>query len=268
MSNRRTLGLHYSQSASKAKARAIQSRLEELQTKQAEVVDDQAKHKREVDECRIRYAIAQRGALETMLIFYRLKQLDNADVQKLESLTRWSRDTGEVVKWLRLNQDKFKYPILEPPMLSLNVRDNRFVNAIEACFGANDMQVCLWCMFLLATYSRGPQTFVAQCNEDYRLLNQLVADTPDALGRKARINTWYRDPTQVAPPPLSPEDVSLNARSMCNRSDRSCPARPTRLRRLRSGLRYLPGGHEVFPAIDHQSSSHSESLPPNLKEYF
>ncbi|KIP10370.1 hypothetical protein PHLGIDRAFT_101267 [Phlebiopsis gigantea 11061_1 CR5-6] len=157
----------------KAQGRAIQSQLDEIQARQREFIDDQSKYKREVDVCH-----------------NRLKQLDNADVQKLESLTRWHRDTGDVVKWLRQNQDRFRHPILEPPMLSINVRDRRFVHAIEACFGANDMQ-----------------TFVAQCDEDYRLLNQLVADTPDALGRKARINSWYRDPTHVAPPPLSPEDL-------------------------------------------------------------
>lgn len=100
-------------------------------------------------------------------------------------------------------------PIFEPPMLSINVPDKRYVHAIEACFGANDMQVRPSHFISLAVGLSFPQTFVAQCNEDYQLLNQLVADTPEALGRKARINTWYRDPTNVAPPPASVEEVKI-----------------------------------------------------------
>ena len=59
--------------------------------------------------------------------------------------------------------------------------------------------------------SCGAKTFVAQCNEDYQLLNQLVADTPEALGRKARINSWYRDPTDINPPPLPVEEVRIRS---------------------------------------------------------
>jgi hypothetical protein len=72
-----------------------------------------------------------------------IQALNNADVQKLEALTRWHRDTGDTVKWLRQNRHRFKMEIFEPPMLSISVPDKRFVNAIEACFSANDMQVCI-----------------------------------------------------------------------------------------------------------------------------
>ena len=70
-----------------------------------------------------------------------IQQLDNVDVQKLEALTRWHKDTGDTVKWLRQNRHRFKMEIFEPPMLSISVPDKRFVNAIEACFSANDLQV-------------------------------------------------------------------------------------------------------------------------------
>lgn len=73
--------------------------------------------------------------------FRSLRQLDNADAQKLESLVRWHRDTGDTVKWLREHQHLFKMPILEPPMLSCNVPDKKYVHAIEACFNTNDLQV-------------------------------------------------------------------------------------------------------------------------------
>ena len=52
------------------------------------------------------------------------------------------------------------------------------------------------------------QTFVAQCDEDYRLLNQLVSDTTDALGKTVRITTWFRPADgNIAPPPMTPEEV-------------------------------------------------------------
>ncbi|GJE87507.1 structural maintenance of chromosomes protein [Phanerochaete sordida] len=160
-------------SAFKAEGRAIQSKLDELQQKLRDQVEEQVKYKREADEYRSR-----------------LQQLDNADAQKLDSLVRWHRDTGETVKWLRENQHRFKMPILEPPMLSCTVPNRQFVNSVEALFGPNDLQC-----------------FVAQCEEDYRLLNRLVADTGEALGRRARINSWFRDPHQISPPPVSSEQL-------------------------------------------------------------
>ena len=52
------------------------------------------------------------------------------------------------------------------------------------------------------------QTFVAQCDEDYRLLNQLVSDTTEALGKTVRITTWFRPADgNIAPPPMTPEEV-------------------------------------------------------------
>ena len=53
------------------------------------------------------------------------------------------------------------------------------------------------------------QTFVAQCDEDYQLLNRLVVDTPEALGRRVRVMTWYRpdDGRGIMPPPMSVQEV-------------------------------------------------------------
>lgn len=51
------------------------------------------------------------------------------------------------------------------------------------------------------------QTFVAQCEEDYQTLNNMVADSPEALGRKARINTWFRRRSTPHAPPASHEEV-------------------------------------------------------------
>jgi hypothetical protein len=61
--------------------------------------------------------------------------------RKLENLKRWDKDTHDAVIWLRQNRDKFKQEIIEPPCLSLSVKDKRFTNAIEACFNANQLKV-------------------------------------------------------------------------------------------------------------------------------
>jgi len=54
-----------------------------------------------------------------------------------------------------------------------------------------------------------PQTFVCQCREDYDTLTNLVNDTPQALGRKGRIQVWFRPyaPDNLVPPPMSQEDA-------------------------------------------------------------
>ena len=70
-----------------------------------------------------------------------MQQLDDASHRKLESLSRWDRDCGDAVRWLRQNQNKFKMEIFEPPMLSCTVPDNRFVHAVEACFGSAQLKV-------------------------------------------------------------------------------------------------------------------------------
>jgi hypothetical protein len=52
------------------------------------------------------------------------------------------------------------------------------------------------------------KTFVAQCDDDYRLLNQLVSDTTEALGKKARITTWFRpEGANITPPPMTADEM-------------------------------------------------------------
>lgn len=40
-------------------------------------------------------------------------------------------------------------------------------------------------------------------------MNRLCVDTPEAIGRKARINTWYKakDESRLTPPPASREEL-------------------------------------------------------------
>jgi hypothetical protein len=48
---------------------------------------------------------------------------------------------------------------------------------------------------------------VTQCEEDYKLLNRWVADTPDALGRKGLITSWFRERANISDPPMTTEQV-------------------------------------------------------------
>ncbi|KAI0677714.1 P-loop containing nucleoside triphosphate hydrolase protein [Trametes maxima] len=121
-----------------------------------------------------------------------LQQLDNQTHQKLEQLKRFDRDCGDVVEWLRKNPNRFRMEIFEPALLCVTVPNRNFMDAVESCFGGSQLR-----------------TFVAQCEEDYQLLNRLCVDTPEAIGRKARINTWFkvRDETRLAPPPMPREQI-------------------------------------------------------------
>ncbi|KAI0722552.1 hypothetical protein C8Q76DRAFT_614426, partial [Earliella scabrosa] len=112
--------------------------------------------------------------------------------QKLEALRRYDSDCAEVVEWLRNNRNRFRMEIFEPAVLCVTVPNRSFVDAVEACFS-------------------GPQlrTIVAQCEEDYQLLNRLCVDTPEAIGKRARINTWYKpvDESRLPPQPLPPDQL-------------------------------------------------------------
>ena len=75
------------------------------------------------------------------LIYVRLKALENVDVQKLQAMERWDKDTHDAVVWVRNNRDKFRMEVFETPFMRLNVKDKRFIHAIDACFTANQMRV-------------------------------------------------------------------------------------------------------------------------------
>jgi structural maintenance of chromosomes protein 5 len=47
-------------------------------------------------------------------------------------------------------------------------------------------------------------------------LNRVFNDTPEALGRKIRINNWYRAPVDIGRPPFSPEEVCIGYFLGCN----------------------------------------------------
>jgi hypothetical protein len=123
-------------------------------------------------------------------MYYRLHRLNSMEHQKLDALRKWDYDCAEVVAWLRNNQHRFQMEVLEPPIVTLGVRDPRYVDAIDACFNSNQLR-----------------TFVTQCAEDNKLFNRLVNDTNEALNKKVKVNTWFRPRHNVPPPPMSQEEV-------------------------------------------------------------
>ncbi|KAI0658644.1 P-loop containing nucleoside triphosphate hydrolase protein [Cubamyces menziesii] len=152
---------------------------------QQQVTDLQERQKANVAKgSEIKYQIDQ--------ITRNLQQLDSQSHQKLEALKRSDSDCGAVVEWLRRNQNRFRMEVFEPAVLCVTVPNRGYIDAVESCFGLTQLK-----------------TFVAQCEEDYQLLNRLCVDTPEAIGRKARINTWFkvRDENRLAPPPVPREEL-------------------------------------------------------------
>ncbi|KAF9780049.1 P-loop containing nucleoside triphosphate hydrolase protein [Thelephora terrestris] len=122
-----------------------------------------------------------------------LHRLDNQAHAKLRNLGNMDSDCARTVEWLRVNQQRFRLPILEPPCLSISVKDQRYIDAVDALMTHDTMK-----------------TFVAQCEEDYKLLMKLVADTPEALGRRARIIGWFRPQGQPSPQPIDPTELNAH----------------------------------------------------------
>lgn len=152
----------------------IRQRQYELREQQQRYIEDESRAKAEITE-------GEKA----------LGKLDDVSHRKLQSLGKYDPDCANVINWLRQNKHRFRMEIIEPAAVSVTVPNKSYVNAVEACFNASQLR-----------------TFVAQCDEDYRLLNQLVSDTPEALGKTVRITTWFRPADgNIAPPPMTQEEM-------------------------------------------------------------
>jgi len=56
-------------------------------------------------------------------------------------LRRMDKDCADTVEWLRGNQRRFRFPVLEPPCLSISVKDQRYINAVDALMSHDTMKV-------------------------------------------------------------------------------------------------------------------------------
>lgn len=160
-----------------------------------------------------------------------MKRLADDSYRKLQNLAQDDSDCAAVIDWLRSNKHRFRMEIIEPAAISLTVPNKDYVHAVEACFSNTQLKVYPFppSPGQSCPSSDLPQTFVAQCDDDYRLLNQLVSDTAEALGKKARITTWFRPgDAHIAPPPMSPDEVC--SQSPCSRM--FLIAQPSQMREL------------------------------------
>ncbi|KAH9019273.1 P-loop containing nucleoside triphosphate hydrolase protein [Lactarius pseudohatsudake] len=152
----------------------LRQRQFELREQQQRFIDDESRAKAEITE-------GERA----------LKQLDDVSHRKLQGLAKFDPDCAAVIHWLRKNTHRFRMEIIEPAAVSLTVPNKNYVNAVEACFNTAQLK-----------------TFVAQCNDDYKLLNQLVSDTTEALGKQVRITTWFRPgDANITPPPMNQDEL-------------------------------------------------------------
>ncbi|KAG8987488.1 Structural maintenance of chromosomes protein 5 [Tulasnella sp. JGI-2019a] len=120
----------------------------------------------------------------------KLADLSNVTKQRLENLRAADADCAETIEWLRKpeNAQRFRVPVTEPAYVSLDIPDLAYVDHVEACISWGQLK-----------------TFVCGCEEDYKLLNRLVNDTNEALGRRGRITAWFRpmDVQQLQHPPMT-----------------------------------------------------------------
>ncbi|KAF7364507.1 Structural maintenance of chromosomes protein 5 [Mycena venus] len=123
-----------------------------------------------------------------------LRDLDSTEARKLENFTQRNRDCGDAVRWLRDNKGRFKMTVFEPPALSVTVRDQSFVNAVENCFNSAQMQARL----RLSIIKQITDATVFCINDN------------QGLGRKARVPTWYCPGSEddLAPPPMQPDELA------------------------------------------------------------
>lgn len=121
-----------------------------------------------------------------------LQNLNDEAARRLLELSKFDKDCADTIFWLRRNRHLFQMEIFEPAIVSLTVPDRRYASAVEACFSGSQLR-----------------TFVCQCDDDYRLLNKLITDSTEALGRKARITTWFKSGDgEGAPAPLPREQLA------------------------------------------------------------
>jgi chromosome segregation ATPase len=107
--------------ATQGDMRARQAR---FQDEQRDLVNQISEHKAEIDH-------AQRA----------LERLNSVEHQKLEHVRKWDRDVADTVEWLRGNQHRFQMEVMEPACITLRVKDARFADAVEACFGGRQIRV-------------------------------------------------------------------------------------------------------------------------------
>ncbi|KAI8346052.1 hypothetical protein B0O80DRAFT_407246 [Mortierella sp. GBAus27b] len=95
----------------------------------------------------------------------RLEALDDIRNRRMEQLKIHDSDVVDAIKWLRENRNVFRKHVFEPVCLELNIKDMKFVNAIEHALRSH------------------LKTFVCQTRDDYDVFTREILDK-----RKLRVN--------------------------------------------------------------------------------
>ncbi|KAF9109450.1 Structural maintenance of chromosomes protein 5 [Mortierella sp. AM989] len=133
--------LHEQLLAMQDENRATRDRIELLQSKQAEIVENSK----------------QTGVLMTDHR-RRLDALDDIRNRRLQQLQRQDNDVFEAVMWLREHQKEFKMHVFEPVCLELNIKNMKHVMAIES------------------TLRNHLKTIVCQTRDDYNYITRELLD--------------------------------------------------------------------------------------------
>ncbi|KAG8689456.1 Structural maintenance of chromosomes protein 5 [Ceratobasidium sp. 423] len=112
----------------------------------------------------------------------KLQSLNDIASQRMHKLRQADQDVADVAVWLSKNQNMFKEEIIMPPWLSVFVKDTKYQAQVESLFSLVNLK-----------------TFVCQNEEDYRKMNKLVNDEA-VIGRRVRMNIWWRPPSDTRPP--------------------------------------------------------------------
>ncbi|CAE6471716.1 unnamed protein product [Rhizoctonia solani] len=134
--------------------------------------DEQRQITSEISVRKERVAEAQRG----------LQSLNDIASQRMHKLRQADQDVADVAAWLSKNQNMFKEEIIMPPWLSVFVKDTKYQAHVESLFSLTNLK-----------------TFVCQNEEDYRKMNKIVNDE-GVIGRRVRMNIWWRPPSDSQPP--------------------------------------------------------------------
>ncbi|CAE6474852.1 unnamed protein product [Rhizoctonia solani] len=140
--------------------------------------DEQRQIMSEISVRKERVAEAQRG----------LQSLNDIASQRMHKLRQADQDAADVAVWLSKNQNMFKEEVIMPPWLSVFVKDTKYQAQIESLFSLTNLK-----------------TFVCQNEEDYRKMNKIVNDDA-VIGRKVRMNIWWR-PSSDSHPPVPRENL-------------------------------------------------------------
>lgn len=80
-------------------------------------------------------------------------------------------DTIEAFRWLQKNRNAFQDKVFGPTLFSINIKDARYTPYVESIMMPNDYT-----------------TFTCLNREDYLTFTRLLIDTPEAVGRRLRLN--------------------------------------------------------------------------------